>query len=188
MLSSVCMHGKIRFSKCFSTPPPNAWDFFNGKRFSASVKQRVHKFQTKTSSWSETFTCNFSNKASWFFKLPFPMLRITQLCSEVKSIQIFISWRIFGWKPCSCSNVQPWALTSGPEQPCSGTIPSLPCPQPVHLFFWCMQTAHRECSLVAQGSQVFHKKFPKPDFPCDACSPSKTHKPLCQVPRAVLGA
>lgn len=48
-------------------------------------------------------------------------------------------------------------------------------------IFQCMQTAHRQCSLAAQGGQVFHKKFPIPNFPHDACSPSKTHKLLSQV-------
>lgn len=138
MLSTVCMHGKIRFTKCFSTPQMHG-GFLTEKRFSACIKEQMHKFQTKTSSWSETFVCNFSNKASWFFKLPFPVLTnyttLTGVWNEVKSIQIFISWQIFGWRLCSCSNVQPWALTSGPEQPCSGTSPSLPCLQPVHLFF-----------------------------------------------------
>lgn len=56
-------------------------------------------------------------------------------------------------------------------------------------IFQCMPTAHRQCSLVAQGGQVFHVEFPTPDFPHDACFPPKTCNPLSQVPTAgaVLG-
>lgn len=44
-----------------SQPPQMHGDFLIER---VCIKQQMHKFQSKTSSWSEIFVCNLSNKAS----------------------------------------------------------------------------------------------------------------------------
>lgn len=126
------------------------------------------------SSWSEIFICSFSNKASWFFKLPFPMLTITRVWQEIAmslSSSKSISWQMFGWRPRSCSSVPPWALISGPEQPFS-----------LYTYFSVCANSTWAVQLCSKGGQVFHKKSPTPGFPHDACSHPVPTSPTARSP------